>query len=103
MKISILISGKQGSGKTTRMNQILSNCKKTGIKEISPEAFLSLSSDKLNTKRIYVIDGIIDTNQVLQINNLISKFDLSVIATTQLSKEELLDFKFDNFAVVFLT
>ena len=52
MKISILISGKQGSGKTTRMNQILSNCKKTEIKEISPEAFLSLSSDKFNSKFI---------------------------------------------------
>ncbi len=102
METSILISGKQGSGKTVRMNQLISKCKKSVVKEVSPKAFLSLSSDKLNPKRIYAIDEVVDISQVLEINNRISKFDLNVVATTQLSSVELLNQPVENFAFIFL-
>ena len=102
METSILISGKQGSGKTVRMNQLISKCKKSVVKEISPKAFLSLSSDKLSPKRIYAIDEVVDLSQVLAINDRISQFDLKVIATTQLSSVELLSQPVENFAFLFL-
>ncbi len=102
METSILISGKQGSGKTVRMNQILSKCKKSVIKEVSPKEFLSLSSDKLNQKRIYAIEEVVDISKVLEINNRISQFELKVIAATQLSSVELLSQPIENFALVFL-
>ena len=102
METSILISGKQGSGKTFRMNQLISKCKKSVVKEISPKAFLSLSSDKLSPKRIYAIDEVVDLSQVSAINDRISQFDLKVIATTQLSSVELLSQPVENFAFLFL-
>ena len=102
METSILISGKQGSGKTIRMNKIISKCKKSVVKEITPKAFLSLSSDKLSPKRIYAIDEVVDISQVLEINKLISQFDLKVVAATQLSSVELLSQPIENFALIFL-
>jgi Cdc6-like AAA superfamily ATPase len=102
METSILISGKQGSGKTFRMNQIISKCKKSVVNEISPKAFLSLSSDKLSPKCIYVIDEVVDISQVLEINNRISQFDLKVVAATQLSSNELLSQPIENLALIFL-
>ena len=102
METSILISGKQGSGKTFRMNQLISKCKKSVVKEISPKAFLSLSSDKLSPKRIYAIDEVVDLSQVSAINDRISQLDLKVIATTQLSSVELLSQPVENFAFLFL-
>ena len=102
METSILISGERMSGKTFRMNQILSKCKNSVVKEVSPKAFLSLSLDKLSQKRIYAIDEVDDISHVLEINKLISQFDLKVIATTQLSSVELLSQPIENFALVFL-
>ena len=102
METSILISGKQGSGKTFRMNQIIAKCKKSSVKEISPKAFLSLSSDKLSPRRIYAIDEVVEMEQVLEINSRIKQFDLKVVATTQLSNVELLSQPIENFALIFL-
>ena len=102
METSILISGKQGSGKTIRMNKIISKCKKSVVKEITPKAFLSLSSDKLSPKRIYAIDEVVDISQVLEIDKLISQFDLKVVATTQLPSSETLIQPVENFAFIFL-
>ena len=102
METSILFSGCSGSGKTFRMNKIISKCKKSVVKEISPKAFLSLSSDKLSPKRIYAIDEVVNLSQVSEINNRISQFDLKVIASTQLSSVELLSQPLENFAFVFL-
>ena len=102
METSILFSGPVGSGKTFGMNKIISKCKKSVVKEISPKAFLSLSSDKLSPKRIYAIDEVVDLSQVSAINDRISQFDLKVIATTQLSSVELLSQPVENFAFLFL-
>lgn len=103
METSILISGNAGSGKTVRMQKILSKCKKSVVKQISPKAFLSLSSDKLSPKHIYAIDEVVDIRQILEINNRISQFDIKVVASTQLSKVELSSQPIENFAFIFLT
>ena len=102
METSILFSGSSASGKTFRMKQILSKCKKSVVKEVSPKAFLSIPTEKLNPKRIYAIDEVVNLSQVSEINNRISQFDLKVIAATQLSSVELLSQPLENFAFVFL-
>ena len=103
MKTSILISGKQGSGKTFKMKELLSTYEKSVIKEISPEAFLSLSPLKMNPKWIYSVEGVVDLNQISKIDKLISQFDLKVIATTLLSRNELSSQPIKSFEFFFLT
>lgn len=87
METSILFSGTYATGKTLLLRTLISRHNKSIVKEVSPEAFLSLSSDKFNSKFIYVLDEVVESSQLVAINKIVSDFGLTVYASTQLKSE----------------
>lgn len=90
MKKSILLTGKQGSGKTTKLNELLSQCEQSKSTEMLYEKFqLSLKSELRAKYDVVAIDEIVSVEQINYLSSAISQFNFILIVATQKSVKEL--------------
>ena len=101
MKKSILITGKKGSGKTTKIKEILSSLDQSKYIEMSFENFqLSIKSDLKNKFDIILLDEIYSSEQIKYLSAAIITFNFILIVATQICVNELETSVLSNFDVV---
>ena len=89
MKKSILLTGKQGSGKTTKLNELLSQCDQSKSTIMTYENFKSYNKTELREKYdVIAIDEIFDVEQFDYLSCVMSHFGFILIISTQLSVKE---------------
>ena len=98
MKKSILILGQPGSGKTTKLKEILQNYKADKVAMITYETFSYYSKSELQKYEAVVVE---ETYSVEQLET-IAKADCDnfFVVTTQLALEELSECVLSTFEIV---
>jgi Tfp pilus assembly pilus retraction ATPase PilT len=90
MKKSILITGKQGSGKTTKLNELLSQSDQSKSIEMSYKKFqLSLKFELRSKYDVVAIDEVVSVEQIDYLSSAVSQFGFILIVATQKSVKEL--------------
>lgn len=101
MNKSILLTGKQGSGKTRKINEILSSLDQSKCTEMSFIEFqLSIKSELKNQFDVIALDEIYSIEQISYLSAAISSFNFILIVATQKSVNELETSVLSNFDVV---
>ena len=90
MKKSIIIFGKQGSGKTTKMSSMLSELDKSSIKKFigsnfSYKSLLNLSAEV----KTVAIDEVLDVEMIKMVNDVSQQNNFKFIVVTQLKYESV--------------
>jgi hypothetical protein len=101
MKKSVIIFGKQCSGKSTKMSSMLSELDKSSIKNFvgsnfSYKSLLNLS-DKVKT---VAIDDLSDVEMIKMVNGASEQNDFNFIVTTPLKYESVLSDVLSAFEIV---
>jgi septin family protein len=101
MKKSILLTGKQGSGKTTKLNELLSQSDQSKSTEMSYNKFqLSLKSELRPKYDVVAIDAVVSVEQIDYLSNAVSQFGFILIVATQKSVKELETVNLSAFDVI---
>lgn len=101
MKKSVLLIGKQSSGKTTKIKKLLASMDQSKCTEMSFEKFqLSIKSDLKEQFDVIALDEIYSVEQIKYLSAAISTFNFILIVATQLSINELETSVLSNFDVV---
>ena len=98
MKKSILILGRQGSGKTTRLKEILSNYKADKVAILTFQSFSYFSKSELEKYEVVLVE---ETYNVEQLET-IAKAECNnfFVVTTQLDEKELSEVVLSTFEIV---
>ena len=101
MKKSVLITGKQGSGKTAKFKDMLSSLDQSKCTEMSFKEFqLSIKSDLKKQFDVIALDEIYSVEQIKYLSAAISTFNFILIVATQMSVNELETSVLSNFDVI---
>jgi len=97
MKKSILILGQQGSGKTTKLKEVLSNYKADKVAILTFQSFSYFSKSELEKYQVVVVE---ETYSVEQLET-IAKAECNnfFVVTTQLDVKELSEIVLSTFEV----
>lgn len=98
MKKSILILGRRGSGKTTKLKEILSNYKADKVAILTFQSFSYFSKSELEKYEVVIVE---ETYSVEQLET-IAKADCNnfFVVTTQLDVKELSEVVLSTFEIV---
>ena len=98
MKKSILILGRQGSGKTIKLKEILSNYKADKVAILTFQSFSYFSKSELEKYEVVIVE---ETYSVEQLET-IAKADCNnfFVVTTQLDVKELSEVVLSTFEIV---
>lgn len=98
MKKSILILGQQGSGKTTKLKEILSNYKADKVAILTFQSFSYFSKSELEKYEAVVVE---ETYSVEQLETIAkAECDNFFVVTTQLDVKELSEIVLSWFEIV---
>ena len=90
MEKSIIIFGKQASGKTTKMSSMLLELDKSSVKSFAGNRFSYKSLLNLSAKvKIVAIDDLIDIEMIKIVNDASQQNDFKFIVTTPLKYESV--------------
>ena len=90
MKKSVIIFGKQGSGKSTKMSIMLSELDKSSVENFVGSSFSYKSLLNLSAKiKTIAIDELSDVELIKMVNGASQQNDFKFIVTTQLEYESV--------------
>lgn len=98
MKKSILILGRQGSGKTTKLKEILSKYKADKVAILTFQSFCYFSKSELEKYEVVLVE---ETYSVEQLETIAkAEYDNFFVVTTQLDEKELSKIVLSTFEIV---
>lgn len=100
MKKVILIIGRQASGKTTKLKEILSNYKPDKVSILSFNSFSFYSPKELEQVEVVAVEEIYDAKQLEEILQVSAQVNCQIIATCQTGNFELTETLLSNFEVI---
>lgn len=98
MKKSILILGQQGSGKTTKLKEILSNYNADKVVVLTFQSFSYFSKSELEKHEVVVVEETCNVEQLETIAK--AECDSYFVITTQLEAKELSEIVLSTFEIV---
>ena len=100
MKKIILIIGQQGSGKTSKMNNILAEWNKPFVIYTFSKFQLSIKSVIKQNSKVIAIEEVCSIEQLDYIINVLNNYPMEIIVTSSLSINELSEDKKLNIEIV---
>lgn len=100
MKKVILIIGQRGSGKTTKLKEILSTYEPDKVSILSFNAFSFYSPKELEQVAVVAVEEIYDVKQLEEVLQVSNQVNCQIIATCQTENLELTETLLSNFEVI---